>query len=148
MSFPLYGPWGPWYPWYSAGFYWNSYLFGYSPWDYGGTCWAWNGYGPWFDPFGYCYDPGYGGGGGGSAPKEKVTTGTLRLRVDPSSAKVYIDDALAGTVDDFNGLSDHLEVEFGHHTIKFVADGYTTKSMDINVEAGRTQTVRASLKKK
>ncbi len=152
VSFPFYGPWGPWYPWYSAGFYWNSYLLGYGPWDYAGTCWGWGRYGAWYDPFGYCWggDAGYygDGGGGGAAPKVKATTGTLRLRVDPSKAKVYIDDAFAGNVDEFNGLGDHLEVEFGRHTIKFVADGYVTHSMDINVEAGRTQTVRASLKKK
>jgi hypothetical protein len=151
VSFPFYGPWGNWYPWYGAGFYWNSYLLGYSPWDYGGTCWAWGHYGAWYDPSGYCWsgDPGYyGSGGGGSAPKVKATTGTLRLRVDPSSANVYIDDALAGTVDEFNGLSGHLEVEFGRHTIKFVANGYVTKTMDVSVEGGRTQTVRATLKKK
>ena len=155
IGFPFWGPWGDWYPWYSGGFGWGVGFYGYSPWLYAGTCWGWGHYGAWYDPYGYCFDSywidpgyGYGGGGGSSEPKYQATTGTIRLRVGPSTAKVYIDNALAGTVDEFNGLADHLEIEGGHHELKLVADGYQTYTGDINVEIGRTKTVRVNLKKK
>jgi hypothetical protein len=94
-------------------------------------------------------DPGYSGYGvSAAAPKSKSTTGSVRLRVAPSTAKVYIDDALAGTVDDFNGLTNHLEIEGGPHVLKLVADGYRTYMGDFKVETGRTVTVRIDLKKK
>ncbi|HEX5071466.1 MAG TPA: PEGA domain-containing protein [Vicinamibacterales bacterium] len=154
IGFPFYGSWGPYYPWYSAGFGWGAYYYGYSPWLYAGTCWGWGAYGPWYDPFGYCYAPYWGdpgfydyGGGGGSA-KPAPTTGKLRLRVNPDTAKVYIDGGLVGTVDEFNGLSDHLELEGGHHELKLVADGYATYTGDVSVEIDHTKTIRVSLKKK
>jgi hypothetical protein len=154
IGFPFWGPWGDWYPWYSGGFGWGVGFYGYSPWLYAGTCWGWGHYGAWYDPYGYCFDsywidPGYGySGGGPSEPKYQATTGTIRLRVDPSTAKVYIDNALAGTVAEFNGLTDHLEIEGGHHELKLVADGFQIYTGDINVEIGRTKTVRVNLKKK
>jgi len=154
IGFPFWGPWGSWYPWYSGGFGWGVGFYGYSPWLYAGTCWGWGHYGAWYDPYGYCFDPywgvsyGYSGGGAAPEPKYKETTGSVRLRVSPSTAKVYIDNALAGTVDEFNGLNDHLTIEGGHHDLKLVADGYQTYTGDINIEIGRTNTVRVSLKKK
>jgi len=155
VAFPFFGPWGQWYPWYTGGFGWGGSMFGYNPWNYGGTCWQYGRYGAWYDPYSYCWDPswsdpGYYGSGGArtSAPKAKETTGTLRLRVTPSDANVYIDGALVGTVEEFNGLTEHLEVDGGHRTLKLVADGYQTYTGDINVSVGRTQTVRVTLKKK
>lgn len=154
VGFPFYGYWGSYYPWYSGGFGYGAYFYGYSPWLYAGTCWGWGAYGPWYDPYAYCFapyfgDPGYyGGGGGGSPSKPAATTGTVRLRANPATAKVYIDGGLVGTVDDFNGLTDHLEIEGGHHELKLVADGYQTYTGDTTVEIGHTRTVRISLKKK
>jgi hypothetical protein len=158
VGFPFYGPWGSWYPWYTGGFGWGAGFYGYSPWFYAGTCWGWGHYGAWYDPYAYCFapywsDPGYYGYGGygdvqASAAKPKETTGTLRLRVNRVDARVYIDTALVGTVDEFNGLSGHLEIDGGHHELKLVADGYQTYTGEINVEIGRTQTVRVTLKKK
>lgn len=72
--------------------------------------------------------------------------GSLRLRVDPRSARVYVDGALAGVVDDFDGLKDHLRIEAGRHDIQFRADGLDPVSMTIDVDAGKTTTLRASLK--
>ena len=39
---------------------------------------------------------------------------------------MYIDGALAGVVDEFDGLKDHLEMEGGKHTMELRAEGYTT----------------------
>ena len=156
VSFPLYGYWGSWVPWYGSGFGWNAGFLYYNPWTYAGTNWYWGRYGPWYDPWGYTpyYDPyssyygGGGGGGGSSAPKVKSTIGSIRLKANVSSARVYVDGALYGTVDEFDGLSNHLELDGGRHMLELRADGYDTYTKEINVEAGKTLTHRASLKKK
>ena len=96
--------------------------------------WGWGRYGMWYDPWGYYpyYDPFmYGGGGGGgggeySEPRERKTTGRIRLKANVKEAKVYVDGALYGTVDEFDGLSDHLELDGGRHTLELRADGYET----------------------
>ena len=51
-------------------------------------------------------------------------------------------------VDDFDGLTNHLEIEAGPHEMEVRADGYATLIKDINVKAGQTTTERLSLKKK
>lgn len=126
----------------------------YDPWVYGTTRWVWGRYGLWYDPYGY-YDPysygygyGYGGGGGYSSASEPSLTGSIRLKANLSTAKVYVDGTLMGTVDDFDGLSGHLALAGGMHQLELRADGYQTFSADINVAVGKTITERVSLKKK
>jgi hypothetical protein len=156
VSFPFYGPWGNWYPWYYGGFGWGAGYYGYSPWYYGATCWSWGRYGPWYDPYGYCWDPlwtvgvyaGSSENSGERAGKPAETMGSIRLKASPETAKVYVDGALAGTVDEFNGLNDHLEIEGGRRSIKLVAEGYQDYVTEIVVKVGKTLTVRASMKKK
>jgi len=125
----------------------------YNPWRYGATRWGWSRYGLWYDPYAYYYDPYYYGGGGyySSSTREtkvKETTGGVRLKVSPGHARVYIDGVLQGIVEEFNGLSDHLTLEFGEHTLELRAEGYETLTRTIKVEAGRTLTERATLKKR
>ena len=55
--------------------------------------------------------------------------------------------ALVGTVDDFNGLSDHLELEAGTHQIELRLEGYETYQGEVTVEADKTRTERVNLKK-
>ena len=160
VSFPLYGPWGRWYPWYGSMFGWNLNVM-YDPWCYGGTSWMWGRYGVWYDPYSYYYNPiatsryscgyMYGplvGGSGAGAPRVKASMGSLRLKVNPDTAKVYVDNALVGTVDEFSGLSGHLELEGGRHVLEFRAEGYEPFVKEIVVAYGKTQTERISLKKK
>ena len=161
-----FSPWGRWYPWYSGG--WGYGYVSYDPWRFGGTRWVWGRYGmwwydptPWYDPW---YDPyfmfgGYGssssygqmmyGYSGGSSRNEEPRneTGSIRLRVNPDKAKVFIDGVLQGTVDDFNGLNSHLDVAGGTHQLEVRADGYVTLKDEIVVEPGKTQTYRGALKK-
>jgi hypothetical protein len=151
------------------------YYYGYSlynPYSYGSR-WSWGRYGMWydpFDPFGYSslymdpfYGPGgYGGGymsyGGGSvggagsyygtrSAPEFESTGSVRLRVKPSQAKVYLDGTLMGIVDQFDGLTSHLAAPAGTHEIEVRADGYNTLKLTVDVEPDRTVTARGSLKK-
>jgi hypothetical protein len=46
------------------------------------------------------------------------------------TANVYIDDALAGTVDDFDGLGDHLGSTGPHDQHR--ADGYENATQDVS----------------
>jgi hypothetical protein len=152
-----------WY--YSPGL---SSHFGYialNPWRYSLSSWSRARYGGWYTPYGYPYGYGYGYSYGypygfGSywgpsyyygvddrevEPDTGLEYGSLRLRASPKSARVYVDGALAGIVDDFDGLSSHLELVAGIHQIELRADGYETYTAEVEVEAGRTRTERASL---
>jgi hypothetical protein len=129
------------------------------------------GYGPAFGyPYGYGYgygyglgDPfsadlyadayGYGGGGGGGYSSSRGSekdepTGSVRLRVKPVNAKVYLDGTLIGVVDSFDGLGSHLAATAGRHEIEVRADGYESLKISVNVEADRTVTARGTLRKK
>lgn len=147
-------------PWYSGGSHFG-YLGLYSPFYYGRYGWGWGGlgYSYWHDPF--LYDPYayyggpwpyYWGGSGGGSREERdrveEATGSLRLKVNPRQAKVYVDGALAGVVDEFDGLTNHLRLPVGQHQIEFRADGYDTVSLAVNVERGKTRTERVNLKQR
>jgi hypothetical protein len=159
---PLFGPWGRFVPFYGTGF---NYGFGFVQYDpflnssYG-LLW-----GPWYDP--YFYDPfnpfGYGytgfryGGyyspGMAGAPMDEPAmtthvTGSIRLKVSPDTAKVYVDGVLAGVVSEFDGLlSHHLTLEAGSHQLELRAEGFQTYQETVAVDAGKTLTERISLKK-
>jgi len=140
---------------------------GYDLWSWGRRpdLW-WNpglGYGPFgYDPYGLSYGGfggygggygGYGGGfGGGSSARSDREfgrpTGSIRLRVSPRDAKVYVDGALVGTVDDFDGFSDHLDLDPGRHQIELRAEGYRPFIADVTVSDGKTVTTRANMKKR
>lgn len=145
IAFPYYGPWGYWYPWY-GGFGWGYGYVGYNPWFYGATCWGWGRYGFWYDPAAYHWAP-EPDTAAIEPEEEEPTVGTVRIRSNQDSARVYVDGQLVGIVDDFNGLSDHLELEKGRHTIELQADGFEPARTEVNVKAGRTQTVRVNLKR-
>jgi hypothetical protein len=168
--------WYPWYSsgfnwyyrypygYYSPGFYgstWGAYGLWYNP-AYGAYGYA---YDPWlYDPYGYGppmygypgYGDGYGGGGGyggdssssSSSESEIGETGSIRLRVKPSEADVYLDGTRIGKVDDFDGLTSHLTARAGRHQIELRADGYQPLTLTVEVEAHKTLTTRASMTKK
>ena len=163
----IYNPWHSYYSRYGYYGYGYNYAFGYAPcgWSYGCPSW----YNPyWYDPF-YRYgyyggfgayggfggygpdddDPGYSSSGGSSYDEpEPRRMGSIRIKANLATAKVYVDGMLVGIVDDFDGLTDHLELEAGPHQMEVRADGYTTLVRDITVKAGQTTTERLSLKKK
>ena len=144
------GPWNNWYPWYNSGLGWNFGYVTYGPYGFGRSRWLWGPYG-WYDP--WDYDPYYSPSYYSSyedryrEPEVKREVGSIRLRANPDSAKVFVDGALVGTVDDFNGLRNHLELDGGTHKIELRAEGYEPYTGEITVEAGKTITERISLKK-
>ena len=141
-----------------GGFGWNYGYYAYDPFNYyyGDGRWIWGRYGLWYEPYAYYpYDPysysGYYYPGYSEEPMEsrpaRHEMGSLRLKASPATAKVYVDGTLMGTVDDFDGLSHHLEIEPGTHRLELRADGYQTLSTDVTVKTGTT-TVRLTMKKK
>lgn len=162
LYFPYnpFSPWGRWYPWYYGGFGYGYVSF--DPWRYGVSRYSMYRYGSWYNPYDpWCYGVGYwlcdpwGGATtasyGGSARNEdeddEVPMASVRLRVSPASAKVYVDGALVGTVDDFDGLSDHLKLTLDEHVLEIKADGYETFVPKLDLTAGKTTTIRGALKK-
>ena len=160
----IYNPWNSYYhsryyPYYGYGY--NYGFYAGCGWGYCSPSW----YDPFYNPFyrygysgyypGYGYndpnDPGYSSSSSGnrySEPEESRRMGSLRIKAKPATAKIYIDGTLVGIVDDFDGLTNHLEIEAGPHEMEVRADGYATLIKDINVKAGQTTTERLSLKKK
>jgi hypothetical protein len=137
-----------WYSAYAPGFGFT----GYDPWSWGFGSDLW-----WYRPYGYQpYYPygfglstfSYGGSGGGwSDDRDDRPTGSIRLRVNPRDAKVYVDGALVGVVDEFDGLTNHLDLDPGRHQIEVRATGYESFVTEVTVTDGRTTTTRAKLKK-
>jgi hypothetical protein len=151
----VFSPWGRWYPWFYGGYGYVSY----DPWRYGTSRYSLWRYGSWYDPYDpYCYGgnywpcDSYSGGGGSSSSKRgddesSELTGSVRLKVSPANAKVYVDGTLVGLVDDFDGLTGHLKLTMGTHLVEIKAEGYDTLIPEITIAEGRVTTVRGSLKK-
>jgi hypothetical protein len=85
-------------------------------------------YGGFYDPFFWGY-PGwypYGFYTPVSAGVYGRRTGSARLQVTPKQAEVYVDGYLAGTVDDFDGFLQRLDVPAGEHELTLYLPGYRT----------------------
>jgi hypothetical protein len=134
-----YNPWGFYGPGYGYGL---GYLF-YDPWYGGGY-----GYG---DPFGgYGYGGyGYGGGGGGgyAISKGYQDSGSLRLKIDPRQAQVYVDGYFVGVVDSFDGAFQKLGLEGGGHKIELKADGFEPLDFEVLITPGETVTYKGEMKR-
>lgn len=146
--------WSPWYGYgrgYSYGYPYSYGYWGYNPWVYSGY-WGRHGwYDPFlYDPFAYGYAVPYWGGSTSSRDVERDDrgpVGSIRLRVNPEHARVYVDGALVGTAAEFGGFGNHLELPAGTHALELRADGYQTWSGQIDVRDNRTRTERVNLKR-
>jgi hypothetical protein len=147
-----------WYdPYFSSGYYGYG---GYSMYPYSRYRYGYPGYGfglGFYDPFmfggfGAGYDPYYGGGyyGGGGAGyyrSSRYDTGSLRLKVRPADAKVYIDGYFVGVVDSFDGVFQRLAVEAGAHRVEIRADGFEPAAFEVLITPGETVTYKGELKR-
>ena len=154
------GGYYPVYPYYPGYVYDPFYSFYYSPY--------YNRYGYW-NPWGYgyglgyfSYDPylfgglgysGYGGGGyessgGGSYVQRYQGAGSLRLKIKPANAQVYIDGYYVGVVDSFDGVFQKLNVDAGPHRVELKAEGYETTEFEVVVTPGDTVTYKGDLKRR
>ena len=131
----------PYYSSYYSRYFWPGYGFGLGYYSYDPL---------WFDPY---YDPyfsgGYYGGSGGygyqSGPYRE--TGSLRLKLKPRDAKVYIDGYFVGVVDSFDGLFQKLGLEAGGHRVEVRADGYEPLQFEVLITPGESVTYKGELKR-
>jgi hypothetical protein len=112
-GYPSYGYWGGYYPYW--GYWWPYGAYGW----YGG-----GGYYPW--------------GAGAIYGYVEPDRGSIRVLVDPSDARVYVDGYYAGIVDDFDGLFQRLHVSPGRHEIEIKLSGYKTYRARVYVGSGAT----------
>jgi hypothetical protein len=115
------------------------------------------GYGPWYP---YYYRPSIGIGIYYGAyglypfgtvapayydPAPGAVLGGVRITDAPRDAQVFADGNYVGIVDDFDGASQHLNLEPGQHRIEIHAPGLTPIAFDVVVQAGSTITLRAEI---
>jgi hypothetical protein len=131
-----------WYynPWLFSGFGFYNFLY-YDPfwWDDWGYPYAY-GYG--YDPYG---DPGAYGASGYYGEEQPQGQGALKLKVEPKNAEVYVDGYYMGSVDDFNGMFQKMDLEVGPHHVELRAPGYRTVAFDVRIELNDTVTYRGEL---
>ncbi len=122
-----------------GGHYPGNYIYpGYPGWGWGGYHPAYWGY--WW-PY-RSYGLGYGGyaplGAGAVYSYPETDRGSIRVLVDPTEVRVYIDGYYAGVVDDFDGLFQRLHLAPGRHEISLKLTGYKTHSVRVYVAPGTT----------
>lgn len=104
----------------------------------------WSPWGPWgaWGAWGGGYPYGYYGGG------HQDDFGRVRLDVrGPRDAQVLVDGYYAGTLDDFDGAFQGIELEGGTYRIEVEADGYERLTFDTRVTDGRKITLHGALKR-
>jgi hypothetical protein len=122
FSFGFYSGYPYYSPYYYPYGYYGSYAYGY---PYGG----------------YPYAP-YGGGYAVSAGEARGY-GSVRIQDASRDAQVYADGYYVGTVDDFDGTFQHLDLEAGPHRIEIRPQGQAPISVEVNVRPGETITYHA-----
>jgi hypothetical protein len=137
------------YPDYYSGYYNSPYRSYYYP--------VYSGFGYfYYDPYWGYYDPFYSRGYYAYGPygtrhRDKddrdYNIGSLRLRIDPSHAEVYVDGLYRGVVDDFDGVFQRLKLEAGAHRLEVRAPGFKPLVFDVLVTPGETTTYRGDLKR-
>lgn len=111
---------------YGYPYYYGPHYYPYSYWD------GYYGYG-----YGYGYRPGYNY----RRPYYRLRAsdaGAVRVLVEPSKTRVYVDGYYAGVADDFDGLFQRLYLAPGRHVIDLRLDGYRSKTFKIYVAADHT----------
>ncbi len=95
------------------------------------------------------YGRGFGGYGPYYGANGYVNSGAVRIEVKPKDARdemeVYVDEAQAGVVDNFDGAFQRLYLPPGKHEIEIRLDGYQPIRMAIFVSAGSTYHIRGRM---
>jgi PEGA domain-containing protein len=71
--------------------------------------------------------------------------GRIVFRIAPDDAAVYVDDRFAGTAEELSSLSRGLQVPAGTHRVVVSRPGYGSESLQVEVQAGRSETVELTL---
>lgn len=105
--------------------YYDPYWYGYYGHRYGYSAWDW---GPRYRYYGY-YD----------------YTGSLRLKVRPRFAEVYVDGYYTGQVDDYDGVFQRLRLEEGAYHIEIRYPGHAPLEFEVMILPGETITYEGYL---
>lgn len=93
-------------------------------------------YGPYYYAFGYPYY------GYRTAPGPWAS---MRIEVKPKQARVYVDGYYAGTVDDFDGIFQRLDLTPGNHEIVVYLEGYRTIAQTMFVSPGNSYQIKQDM---
>lgn len=117
----------------------------YDPWWLGPAYGGYLGYGGYYGGY---YDPWYGGD-----PTYQQQSygdrdeGSLRLKIKPREAEVYVDGYFVGVVDDFDGVFQRLHIESGPHRVEVRAPGYEPLIFDVRITPDHGTTYQGELKR-
>lgn len=137
-----YDPYYYGYPGYGFG-----YGYGYSPYSFGLGYGLYSGFG-WSPYYGDPFDPYYSGSGGYSSGIYNTRDqGSLKLKVKPRTAKVYVDGYFVGYVDQFDGAFQKLALNGGRHKVEVKAEGFETAEFDVLITPDQTITFQGDLKR-
>ncbi len=137
---------------YGSGYYRPYYggyrgYYGYPSWSFGFYYGGYPYYSPYYYPWGYYGGPYWGAGWGYPYPYGNSDAvrglGGVQIKGAPKDAQVYADGYYAGTVEDFDGAFQHLDLEAGAHHIEIREEGRPAVSFDVNVVPGETVTYHA-----
>jgi hypothetical protein len=110
----------------------------------------------WYDPFFLGSGPGWGPSFYGYGPvyyqypiygrgRGYDSSGSVRLQVSPRQAEVFVDGSFAGTVDDFDGVFQRLNIQPGEHDIQIYLAGYRPFSQRFYLQPGKSFNIRHTL---
>ena len=104
----------------------------------------WFGYGAYYGGY-YAFDPGLGWYPGYDSGGASDSEGSVRLKVKPVEASVYVDGYYVGVVDEFDGVFQRLRLEAGPHHLEMRAPDYNTLSFDVLIQPDHTTTVHGEM---
>ncbi|WP_291980894.1 PEGA domain-containing protein [Luteitalea sp.] len=135
--------------------YWGGLGLGYGWGGWGGWGGGWGGWGAWGPGWwgpGFASSmwwPGFGWWGGPAlyAPPFAAwgITSDARFLVTPRSAEVYVDGALAGIVDQYDGVFQSLTLAPGTHRISLYLEGHRRHDANVYVAPGSTLKLRHTM---
>ena len=107
----------------------------YDPWGPG--YYGYYGYGPYYQ----VQIPIYGRGRGYGYDR----SGSIRLQVSPRQAEVFVDGYFAGTVDDFDGVFQRLNIEPGDHEVQVYLAGYRAFTQRFYLQPGKSFNIKHAM---
>jgi PEGA domain-containing protein len=106
----------------------------YDPWP---GYYGYYGYGPYYQ----VQIPIYGRGRGYGYDR----SGSVRLQVSPRQSEVFVDGYFAGTVDDFDGVFQRLNIESGEHEVQVYLAGYRTFTQRFYLQPGKSFNIKHTM---
>ena len=83
----------------------------------------------------------------GSARYGRGPVGSLRLKIKPRDAQVYVDGYFVGVIDSFDGAFQKLGIDAGGHRIEIKAPGHEPISFDVLITPNETVTYKGELRR-